>query len=190
MSVIYSCCWSSPGWSFLGPSPAGFMTVFHCLRFKTPPTWRARSPIFISPTNMVAWLYPQALGSLFIACDSQGYGGGIWPCRHTGFTWYHLHMGCWSSFYRLCMDHIENTAFSVVACVFIATGMCLPSCWLVTAISSSSAILTFRHHTTICLYQIILRLLLQFSWFRISVLTQNLFWHGSFRLLVASWMEK
>jgi hypothetical protein len=35
-------------------------------------------PIFISPRNRVAQLYPQALGSLFVAsCDSQGYGGGI-----------------------------------------------------------------------------------------------------------------
>jgi hypothetical protein len=35
-------------------------------------------PIFISPRNKVARLYPEALGSLFIASyDSQGYGGGI-----------------------------------------------------------------------------------------------------------------
>jgi hypothetical protein len=30
--------------SFLGPSPAGLVTIFYCLRFETPPTWRARSP--------------------------------------------------------------------------------------------------------------------------------------------------
>jgi hypothetical protein len=35
-------------------------------------------PVFISPRNRVAQLYPQALGSLFVASyDSQGYGGGI-----------------------------------------------------------------------------------------------------------------
>jgi hypothetical protein len=35
-------------------------------------------PIFISPRNRMSRLYPQALGSLFIASyDSQGYGGGI-----------------------------------------------------------------------------------------------------------------
>jgi hypothetical protein len=34
------------------------------------------SPVFISPRNRVAQLYPQALGSLFVASyDSQGYGG-------------------------------------------------------------------------------------------------------------------
>jgi hypothetical protein len=36
-------------------------------------------PVFISPRNRVALLYPQALGSLFVAYDSQGYGGGIRP---------------------------------------------------------------------------------------------------------------
>jgi hypothetical protein len=35
-------------------------------------------PVFIFPRNKVAHLYPQALGSLFVASyDSQGYGGGI-----------------------------------------------------------------------------------------------------------------
>jgi hypothetical protein len=35
-------------------------------------------PVFVSPKNRVSELYPQALGSLFVASyDSQGYGGGI-----------------------------------------------------------------------------------------------------------------
>jgi hypothetical protein len=42
-SVVYNCYWSSPAKSFSGPSPAGFMTIFYCLRFETPLTWRARS---------------------------------------------------------------------------------------------------------------------------------------------------
>jgi hypothetical protein len=34
--------------------------------------------VFISPMNRVAQLYPQAPGSLFVACcDSQGFGGGF-----------------------------------------------------------------------------------------------------------------
>jgi hypothetical protein len=42
-------------------------------------------PVFISPSNMVARLYPQALGSIFVASyDSKGYGGGIRPRLHTG----------------------------------------------------------------------------------------------------------
>jgi hypothetical protein len=35
-------------------------------------------PVFISPRNRVAQLYPQALGSLYVAsCDLQAYGQGI-----------------------------------------------------------------------------------------------------------------
>jgi hypothetical protein len=51
------------------------------------PNLQVQVPIFISPRNRVAWLYTQALGSLFVASyDSQGYGGSIWPCLHTGLT--------------------------------------------------------------------------------------------------------
>jgi hypothetical protein len=49
-----NCCWSSPGQSFLGPSPAGVMT-FHCLRFKTPPTWRAKSPYLLVYAPETGW---------------------------------------------------------------------------------------------------------------------------------------
>jgi hypothetical protein len=41
-------------------------------------------PVFTTPRNRVAHLYPQAPGSLFITSyDSQGYGGGIWTHFHT-----------------------------------------------------------------------------------------------------------
>jgi hypothetical protein len=44
--------------SFSGSSPMGLVTILHCLRFQT---------------------------SLFVTSyDSQGYGGSIWPCLHTG----------------------------------------------------------------------------------------------------------
>jgi hypothetical protein len=37
--------------------------------------------VFMSPSDRVAQLYPQAPGSLFIASyDLQGYGGGILTC--------------------------------------------------------------------------------------------------------------
>jgi hypothetical protein len=39
------------------------------------PNLEGQVPIFISPRNRVAQLYPGALGSLFVASyDSQGYG--------------------------------------------------------------------------------------------------------------------
>jgi hypothetical protein len=50
--VIYNCCWFSPPQSFL--CPAGLMTIFYCLEFKAPPTWRARS----------LYLYPPGIGVL------------------------------------------------------------------------------------------------------------------------------
>jgi hypothetical protein len=43
---------SSPAQSFSGPSPAGLMTTFYCLRYETPPTWRTRS----------LYLYPPGTG--------------------------------------------------------------------------------------------------------------------------------
>jgi hypothetical protein len=49
------------------------------------PNLEGQATVFITPMNRVAQLYPQALGSLFIASyDSQGYGGGILPRLHTG----------------------------------------------------------------------------------------------------------
>jgi hypothetical protein len=51
------------------------------------PNPEGQIPVFISPRNLVAQLYPQALGSRFVASyDSQGYGGGIRPSLHTGET--------------------------------------------------------------------------------------------------------
>jgi hypothetical protein len=35
--------------SLSGPSPAGIVAMFYCLRFETPPTWRARSPYLYPP---------------------------------------------------------------------------------------------------------------------------------------------
>jgi hypothetical protein len=47
------------------------------------PNLEGQVPILISPRNRVARLYPQALGSLFVASyDSQGCGGGIRPRLH------------------------------------------------------------------------------------------------------------
>jgi hypothetical protein len=78
-SVVYNCCWPSPAQSFSGPSPAGLMIIFYCLRFETPSTWRGRTPyLYLLGTGRL-----QALRSLFVASyDSQGYGGGIRPRLH------------------------------------------------------------------------------------------------------------
>jgi hypothetical protein len=48
------------------------------------PNLEVQVPVFISPSNRVAQLYPQTLGSLFVASyDSQGYGGSIRTRLHT-----------------------------------------------------------------------------------------------------------
>jgi hypothetical protein len=48
-TVVYNCCWPSPAQSLSGPSPAWLMTIFYCLRFETPPTWRVRSQYLYTP---------------------------------------------------------------------------------------------------------------------------------------------
>jgi hypothetical protein len=49
------------------------------------PNLEGQDPVFLSPKNRVAQLYPPALGSLFVASyNSQGYGVGIRTRLHTG----------------------------------------------------------------------------------------------------------
>jgi hypothetical protein len=60
-------------------------------QFRDSPNLESKVPVFLSPRSRVAQLNSQALGSLFVASyDSQGYGGGIRPCLHTGMGVVHL----------------------------------------------------------------------------------------------------
>jgi hypothetical protein len=60
------------------------MTIFY-FQNRDAPNLERQVPVFISPRNRMAQLYPQALGSLFVASyDSQGYGGGIRTHLHAG----------------------------------------------------------------------------------------------------------
>jgi hypothetical protein len=59
--------------------PAVFITIFYCLRFETPPTWRPGPCIYI-PQEQDGLVVAPGTGFLFIASyDSQGYGWGIRP---------------------------------------------------------------------------------------------------------------
>jgi hypothetical protein len=79
-SIVYNCCWYCQG-----PSPARLMTIFYCLRLKTPPNLQGQVSVFITPRIRVAQLYPPGTGSLFVASyESQGYGGGIRNHLHVG----------------------------------------------------------------------------------------------------------
>jgi hypothetical protein len=73
-----------PEQSLLGQSPAELTAIFYCL-IRDSPNLEGQVPVFISPRNRVAKLYPRALGSLFLASyDSQGSGGVILTRLHTG----------------------------------------------------------------------------------------------------------
>jgi hypothetical protein len=80
---LYNCFWTLPEQSLLGQSRTELTTMFRCLIWDSLNLGR-QVPVFISPRNRVAQIYPRALGSLSIASyDSQGYRGGILSRLHT-----------------------------------------------------------------------------------------------------------
>jgi hypothetical protein len=71
------------------------------------PSLEGQVPVFMSPRNRVAQLYPQALGSLLVASyDSQGYGGGIRNRLHAGRS----RNDSWSLSHSLGTDSSENNS--------------------------------------------------------------------------------
>jgi hypothetical protein len=94
----------------------------------------------------VTRLYPQALGSLFVASyDTQGYGGDIRTRLHRGLAWV--------PHYIVSGRTQQKTQFPnnliIVACVFVAAGRCLPSRSLAMNVYSYSTIPAFMRHVTI-----------------------------------------
>jgi hypothetical protein len=73
-NLLYNCFWALPGQSVLGQSPSELTTIFHCLIWDSP-NLEGQVPVFISPRNRVAQLYPQALGSLFVASTRVCFDG-------------------------------------------------------------------------------------------------------------------
>jgi hypothetical protein len=71
--------------AILGSESRGTRDHILLSQIRDSPNLGNQVPVFISPRNRVARLYPQALGSLFVASyDSQGYGGGIRTRLHAG----------------------------------------------------------------------------------------------------------
>jgi hypothetical protein len=73
------------------------------------PSIEGQDPVFISPRNRVVQLYPQALGSVFVASyESQGYGGGNRRRLHKGTN------PCYKDIPVIYpgSDAMENTVFS------------------------------------------------------------------------------
>jgi hypothetical protein len=86
-NLLYNCFWTLPEQSLLGRSPVELTAIFYSPSWDSP-NLEGQVPVFISPRNRVAQLYPRALGSIFVASyDSQGYGGGILTRLHTGYVW-------------------------------------------------------------------------------------------------------
>jgi hypothetical protein len=62
-----------------------------------------QTSVFMSPSDRVAQLYPEALGSLFVAFyNSQGYDGGILTRLHRGDEIYYVNF-CSDDMYHLRM---------------------------------------------------------------------------------------
>jgi hypothetical protein len=60
-NLPYNCFWALPEQSHLGRSPAELTAIFYCLIWDSP-NMEGQVPVFISPKNRVAQLYPRALG--------------------------------------------------------------------------------------------------------------------------------
>jgi hypothetical protein len=103
--------------------------------------------------------------SLFVASNnSQGHGGGIRPRLHTGSTEIFfistLHgsrrkqpLYCCKGVFTEPLH--SNGRYSIVACVFVAEGMCLPSRCLGLNVYSDFVIPAFGRHVTIWISTII-----------------------------------
>jgi hypothetical protein len=65
-NLLYNCFWALPEQSLLGRGPAELTAIFYCLIWDSP-NLEGQVPVFISPRNRVAQLYPRALCSLFVA---------------------------------------------------------------------------------------------------------------------------
>jgi hypothetical protein len=59
---MYCCCWSSPVQSCSGLSPTGLKIKFYCPNSWDSPKLEGQVPIFISPRNRVAQIYPPGTG--------------------------------------------------------------------------------------------------------------------------------
>jgi hypothetical protein len=71
-NLLLNCFWALPEQSLLSRSPAELTAIFYCLIWESP-NLEGQVPVFISPRNSVAQLYPRALDSLSVTSyDSRG----------------------------------------------------------------------------------------------------------------------
>jgi hypothetical protein len=65
-NLLYNCFWALPEQSLLSWSPTELTAIFYCLIWDSS-NLEGQVPVFTSPRNRVAQLYPRALDSLFAA---------------------------------------------------------------------------------------------------------------------------
>jgi hypothetical protein len=83
-NLLYNGFWALPEQSHLSRSPTEFTAISYCLIWESP-NLEGQVPVFISPRNRVAQLYPRALGSLSVApYDSRGLRWKYSKRIHTG----------------------------------------------------------------------------------------------------------
>jgi hypothetical protein len=83
-NLLYNCFWALPEQSLLGQSPAELTAIFYCLIWD-PPNLEGHVPVFISPRNRVAKLYPGHWAPFLSPLTTRrDYGGGILTRLHTG----------------------------------------------------------------------------------------------------------
>jgi hypothetical protein len=71
-NLLLNCFWVLPEQSHVSRSPTELMAISYCLIWDSP-NLEGQVPVFISPRNRVAQIYPRALGSLSVASyDSRG----------------------------------------------------------------------------------------------------------------------
>jgi hypothetical protein len=159
-SVVYDCCWPSPEESFSGPSPAGLMTTFYCLRFETPPIWGTRSPYLYPPRtgcpsydarhwvpNSSRLTTQRATVKVFqpASWDPRYVASGRTHRKHRSFSYTVSTGTCLRRPTTGCLPRIccpSNRLFTL----FLLQGTCLLSRCPAMDVSSGSTISAFRRH--------------------------------------------
>jgi hypothetical protein len=146
-SVVYNCCWSSPAQSFLVSGSAGLMSIFYCLRFETPPTWRAKSPYLYHPET--GWpSYTPRQWVNFSPLPTTLNCQLLIKSRHGSHRKHGSHC-CRRMFTDPLLRNGLLICCSLVPYAFYSAGTCLLSRYLAMDVSSGSTIAAFRRHVTL-----------------------------------------
>jgi hypothetical protein len=126
----------------------GFMTIFYCLRFETPPTWRARSPyLYPSETRWPSYTPRHWVPISPLPTTSRATVEVFEPAstpRHGPHRKHHFHYCVLSC----CRGNVSTELFPSNACCTVAR---LHSCYL--AMGLLVKLITIKKHVTKCYMQ-------------------------------------